>query len=336
MSLTSQLKTVGSPVRQYVEFYAAALAGAKRGTPWGPELQRLLRLADLPPKEPALPPGIEMRLRGMAGTAFDYRLRLYLGDPGMMEAAKWGARFAAGANKTYVRRTLSFFANLEELMRSVDVGDEHLSEDDERLVCRYCSVLAEFETVFRSGVYRPTFPSQLTDSPSPYRNEPLLAVAQDPVVDEVVMLSRSVPSAFGPLIYAVREGVPFVSNPVFSGSRDVGGADADFVIGDALFEVKTGAELNTTELRKALLQLVGYVLLDYDDALAVRKLAVYFVRHKWLATWPLWQFVFPLADVLRYGSDGKEPNEAELLERLAVGRQGMREAATAGELPAEL
>lgn len=336
MSLAGHLKKSGSPVRQYVDLYATALASAKRGTPWGPSLQCVLRLDDLPPKEPQLRPKVETRLRGMAGTAFDYRLRLYLGDLGSLGAARAGAQFAAGRNEALVRRIPLFFANVEELARCLNTRSGQLSEGDERLVCRYCSVLAEFETVFRSGVYRPTFPSKLGAVPSSCRDEPLLAMAQGQVVDEVAMLSASVPSVFGPLLDAVQQGVwSFVSNPTFAGSLDVGGADADFVIGDVLFEVKTGVELSTAEVRKALLQLVGYALLDYDDSLAIRNVAVYFVRHEWTAMWPLWQLIFPLADVLRRAAEQTEPTEAELVDRLAIGREGMREAAANSKMPAD-
>ena len=52
--------------------------------------------------------------------------------------------------------------------------------------------------------------------------------------------------------------------PAFAGSTDIGGADADFIVGGLLLDCKattTPTRLGSTEIG----QLAGYLLLDYDD-----------------------------------------------------------------------
>ena len=107
-------------------------------------------------------------------------------------------------------------------------------------------------------------------------------------------LSRSVEIVFRPLIDIVISGsVPYFANPMFAGSIAIGGADADFVIGDTLFELKAIKALAPAAVRKALQQLVGYCLLDLDDRYGIRSVGVYFVRQEWVCSWPLWRLVFP-------------------------------------------
>ena len=104
-------------------------------------------------------------------------------------------------------------------------------------------------------------------------------------MDDLLTLSRSVPETLGPLIEAVRSGVAYIANPIFAGGSDVGGADGDFIIADTLFELKVGAELDAAAVRSALIQMVGYALLDYSDIFAIRQVAVCFARHRWVAAW---------------------------------------------------
>jgi hypothetical protein len=52
---------------------------------------------------------------------------------------------------------------------------------------------------------------------------------------------------------------------------------------------------------------VGYCLLDLNDRYGIRSVAVYFVRHEWMCSWPLWRLVFPPADVVRFAREGHEP-----------------------------
>jgi len=78
---------------------------------------------------------------------------------------------------------------------------------------------------------------------------------------------------------------PVILNPVFSQSLLVGGADADFVAGGCLVELKTTARtsMTTNELR----QLVTYALLDDIDEHHIRDVALFFIRRPQFLTWNL-------------------------------------------------
>lgn len=58
---------------------------------------------------------------------------------------------------------------------------------------------------------------------------------------------------------------------------DVGGADFDLLVNGCLFDFKATRrpKITTRQLR----QMMGYWLLDYDDALKIRSIAVSLVRH---------------------------------------------------------
>src|SRR5262249_21359892 len=89
---------------------------------------------------------------------------------------------------------------------------------------------------------------------------------------------------------------PAVLNPTFEGSPDVGGADADLILGDCLVEIKT--TLNPCWNRDWLYQLLGYVLLDYADHYQIRSIAIYLARQETIVRWPL-------KDVLTKTADGR-------------------------------
>jgi hypothetical protein len=337
MSLTSHLRSTRSPVRDFIHYYAAAIADAKRGTLWGTQLQRLLTLDRLPVKAAVLPSTAEPRFRGTVGTAFDYRLRFYLPERSTKHlVARSGAMVLAleAREPGVIRQRVEWMMeNLEELLSTIAPGRPTLDDETERLLCRYCAALAELEAAFRSP-YRPQMPTTRNGSRNACGDEPLLDLASSQIVDDVFLLSKSVPEDFGAIIDVVMQGIPYIPNPTFAGSLDVGGADADMIVGETIFEVKTSGTLTIEAVRDALLQLVGYALLDYDDKYGIRNVAVYFARHRWVAGWPLWRLILPVADIIRH-LDETEPSEDEVLERLDAGRQGLR-AAVAAMGPASL
>jgi len=72
---------------------------------------------------------------------------------------------------------------------------------------------------------------------------------------------------------------------MFEGSWAVGGADADLAVGDLLVEVKTREQVTRPWLREALLQLVGYVLLDLGDEHRIRRVGMLLPRQTHMQTW---------------------------------------------------
>ena len=79
--------------------------------------------------------------------------------------------------------------------------------------------------------------------------------------------------------------------PTFAGSQFVGGADADLILDHCLWEVKT-TENPRDRLTPGLRQLIGYALLDWDDAYELNRVGFCFSRQ---AAWTSWR----LSDLVR-------------------------------------
>lgn len=77
-----------------------------------------------------------------------------------------------------------------------------------------------------------------------------------------------------------------ITGPCFSGSPDVGGADADLITDSFLLEIKTHANPAGTA-RDTLRQLLGYLLLDYDDIYKLTRAGIYYARHARLVHWAI-------------------------------------------------
>lgn len=101
----------------------------------------------------------------------------------------------------------------------------------------------------------------------------LLARVPDATAQDVAALLAMVVSRWG-----VLQGQPFVPNPNFALSGALGGADADWVLGHVLYECKVSYLTNPVE-RRHLLQLLGYLLADSDDALGVEAVCLMLPRH---------------------------------------------------------
>lgn len=326
MSLTSELSKRTSPVAQYLRFVGAIVADASRGAPSGDEFKRLLGLSELDVSTVVMP--VDGAAPQMVGTAFDYRLRYHLAPCESRDLVAWsGAAQLTRSDPTTRPLLLRFFSNLDALTaRSAPTG-RALDDEEERLLDGYCVVLAQLEAVYRTGGgWVPELPNARPRTRQP-EDEPLLALAPQPTVADVVDLSRSARRVFGELIQPVADGtLPYQANPVFAGSIAIGGADADFVIGDTVFELKTTKSFKVSAVRAALLQLLGYSLLDYDDRFAIRRLGVYFARQEWVAAWPLWHIIFPPAEVVQHALRRSGPTDDEVAERLVKLRSLMRRA----------
>jgi hypothetical protein len=102
---------------------------------------------------------------------------------------------------------------------------------------------------------------------------------------------------------SVRLTEPLHLGPTFVGSRDVGGADADVIAGRLLLEWKaTLGPRRQSDSRRycsldliTLQQLLGYLLLDYQDEYAIDTLGLYAARYAYLVTWPAAELLGELA-----------------------------------------
>lgn len=78
--------------------------------------------------------------------------------------------------------------------------------------------------------------------------------------------------------------------PVFAGSGDIGGADADYILGGLLLDCKATKDPRRLG-REEIYQLAGYLLLDYDNQFGIDQVGLYLSRQGGLITWDAADFL---------------------------------------------
>ena len=264
MSLTSHLDNRNSPIRQFI--YDTF-----------PNTRPLLKDARqaVRQSETLRPSGAV--IYGTVGTAIDYRFRYYFDVTPVQKLIAWqGARLANMADAQKEELVEGFFSNLEEFLNSSNVRHRILDPNEEEQLARYCYVLALFEQVYRAG---PAIPSPLVerDYSSP---QELLEIVTSNEIEDMSKLSYLFYERFHDTF-----DLPVTLNPTFAGSSDVGGADADFILGRSLIDIKATTKTSIEAL--SLYQLLGYVLLDYDDVYGITGIGLYMARQGLMFKWPL-------------------------------------------------
>jgi hypothetical protein len=288
MTLTSELDDRDGRVRRFIDRCFVVPPGEiRRGLP--AELRERLRSILLPPPEE-----IRGGALGTAGTGFDYRVRLSL-EPLPQEplAAHRGAAVLLGScdakliggreKRIESDGPASFGLTVGRgltvaLVREFFAGLDQLAAEDDTTLAQRCLVLALFEEVYRAAG-------------TLYFDSPLLYLKRGARLDDLLELPTPAQVAdlnqlwlgFADEVETIDRG--FVCNPRFVGSDDIGGADADLLLGDCLLELKCSKrELNLADVLR---QLLGYVLLDYDDVYGVQRVGVYSARQRALVTFGL-------------------------------------------------
>lgn len=302
MSLTSHLNDPRSPVRAFLESqFPNVHAIAQEYKPGLAEVEVIRPRAPFPP-----------HVYRLLGIAFDYRARYYFEDYSSCDTVAFqggiglfmhsACRSSGGLNGPE-----SVWPLLEQLFGTaiLGVGDlsqtgaldstvarlrpmkRRLERDDEQLLARYCIALAYFEQVFRGGLQIKTPILR----PKPLKSvEDILRIPEGGWVEDLCSLSWAFHDNFEHLFLTRRKAR---LNPTFDGSKDIGGADADLILGGCLVDFK--AVLHP-DLERYLYQLLGYTLLDYGDKHKIRELAVYLARHATMLKWPLEELVSRVSD----------------------------------------
>ena len=175
----------------------------------------------------------------------------------------------------------SFFDSLDETLRTIQPIGRRLELDEERVIARYCFVLALLEEVGRSGRYMDSF--LMVPAPRTGLDE-LLAISEDAWINDLCALSTLFYDNCHHLL-----SQPFFPNPKFVGSADVGGADADMIVDRCLIEIKSSIQPKIEA--KWLHQIAGYILLDYDDQYNFHSVGIYMARQGKLLQWPIGDFL---------------------------------------------
>ncbi|WP_310728292.1 UvrD-helicase domain-containing protein [Streptomyces sp. N2A] len=277
LSLTAQLKYATSPLSR---FMAAHL-------PHSHNLVRdyQSRIAGLP--YPVQPIDVPYPNWSALGHTIDYRLRLSLGGR-LGDAVTLGvmalAAEPAQAPTFPTRRALHVAG--KNLLAKID---DHLTARttlDDASLTRLCFVAAFFEDIARTGEIRRY--SMLANASPSTGLENLVTAVPDYVLTDINQQLVLAERAFAP--FRALPPAARTCGPVFTGSSDLGGADADFILGGLLLDCK--ATKNPRSLgRDEIYQLAGYLLLDYDNQYGINRVGLYLSRQGGLVTWEAADFL---------------------------------------------
>ncbi|MCC9194438.1 hypothetical protein LOC59_12390 [Arthrobacter sp. zg-Y916] len=283
MSLTSLLRDPQSPVRAYLDGISPFLEALSGRSDRSRAAAKALGLSELAGSRTLVSPfpGTDL---GLAGTAFDFRARIQLGgfDPRRSAAAAGIAQLANYVpfmeNGPHRAKILTEAFGVAEALLREPFSDSDL--DRASILLAYC------EQVARVG------PNAVNGS---------VGVSCDAVVDGASFADQLNPHSLADirsLMFSnadqfetwheqIATGDRYEPNPGFAGSGLVGGADADWVIGDTLIDCKVYGTLTVPKLRDFVRQLLGYVMLDLDDSLGIRQVGIWLPRQKLTPSWSL-------------------------------------------------
>jgi hypothetical protein len=290
MSLTRHLRSRESPIRQFIYESAPQLAAAGTRGRRGQEVassfgfDKLIGLR----AQLAIPEEVKDRQKHavVAGAALDYRLRMDLPEFDFAETVAQRGLDILAANIGVVHRGKHIHAVLEEALGFAyltwkDQGSDPLSLDRASVPLAWC------ESIARIGPYE-ALSGELGRRIKRAKNavDLLLGIDEDLLLD-IAQMRMPIRTLLDEWKRNIQDGAEYVPNPSFLGSAIVGGADADWVIGDLLVELKTREEITSPWLRDTLFQLLGYTLLDLDDSLGVRRVGILLPRQPFFAVWTL-------------------------------------------------
>ncbi|TDB91037.1 hypothetical protein E1264_03160 [Actinomadura sp. KC216] len=257
--------------------------------------------SQLPTSSLILPgPGVGYEA-GTIGTAIDQRLRLaftssvpvdaatLLGVDGCLAAA---ARPRAGRAAHAIAETgRQLVVELAAVVQAMRLDDRHgpmlHADDDEERLARLLLAAAWYAVNLRNPFAFGDTPLCKTaySHPKSFDLTTLLAVPHRDLVDDLLaQLHRAQDGPLNDLRVATTPD-QCRPGPTFDGSIHVS-ADADLIADGLLLDFKSTRRVHNFSL-PAILQLLGYVLLDLTDAHAIDTVGLYLTRAGALVTWPL-------------------------------------------------
>lgn len=222
----------------------------------------------------------------MIGQAIDVRIRGYFAPVTFEGNPEFGLWNTWESGDISPERLWKVTAQLQDRAATLGSPGRRLKLEDEKWFARYCLVLSLFEVFARSGVVAPEL---RTIDPDAVTAERLLAIPNLAWVDDLCALSWTFYDQSKDVL-----ALPAILNPTFSGSADVGGADADLILDGCLLEIKAAVDLKRNK-PEWLYQLLGYVLLDYDDVYGIKTVGLYLARQGRYVCWPLEEYLSILA-----------------------------------------
>lgn len=299
MSLTSGLQSPRTPLRRFLDRELSA----------GPRRVRATYRVRLPHTGVLLPgEGVGFEA-GTVGTAIDQRLRLAFTTTAPLDEATvagiascqlaarasrrrgrsdpvWSALAAVGAQLADAVAT-----QVGELGLAVRERPMLRSDEEEEHLARLLLCAAWYALNYRNPFAFPDTPmvQSVMDAPRGFTLRRLLAVPTRALVDDV--LAQLHAAEDGPLDDLRRDSLASacVGGPTFDGSTDVK-ADADLIADGLLLDFKSTRTVSAFP-QSTVLQLLGYVLLDYSDRYRIDAVGVYLTRAAALISWPVEQYL---------------------------------------------
>ncbi|GAB4528488.1 MAG: hypothetical protein OHK0046_47360 [Anaerolineae bacterium] len=248
MSLTTQLKDPGSPFNAWINSNVNRAGVAAFAHQVNRSFVNL---------KPSVIKGADPSL---VGTAYDYLFRWqYVGSLyDVTLVAYIGARSLGDRHKALMKRVVSL-GNQYEVLRPE------------------CSIiLAWYETLARPGRRNADLLESIK-TPEQAFNKINLADIED-LNMLIEGMSRTWPQD--------KRSQNYKMNPTFDGSELVGGADADWIIDGCLYDCKTTRKQQPITAYEVL-QLAGYVLLDFSDMYKLTHAGWYLPRYNVVYRFPL-------------------------------------------------
>jgi superfamily I DNA/RNA helicase len=279
LSLTRQLKHPNSPMSQF-------MAQHLPNNP-APVRDYLHQIARLP--HPVQPIDVKHPDWSALGHAIDFRLRLSLGSPLGSPVSVGihaiGSRMPLpGAPLPPTRAALRRAG--EDLLSTVDAYLDRSNGFDEDALCRLCFVAGYYEDIYRTGEIRRF--SMLANATPATTLDDLTAAVPAYAIEDIGRQLKLAEEPFAPFRALPPEAR--TCGPTFQGSQDIGGADADFILGGLLLDCKAAIQPGRLG-REEIYQLAGYLLLDYDDQHGINRVGLYLSRQGALIVWSVEDFL---------------------------------------------
>jgi hypothetical protein len=187
------------------------------------------------------------------------------------------------------------FSSYAHFVARVRPERRKLADAAEERLCRYCIIFAYLDWIGRSPSDSMFERMIRLGNPKPIH---MLDAIDVSIVKDLVALSRQFYNQQRALLRSFKTAI---TGATFAGSKDIGGADCDLIIDGCLIDFKTTIRpgIETAQLR----QLIGYWLLDYDDALHISSAAITLLRHGLTHRFSLRDLAGPNADHARLRRD---------------------------------
>lgn len=226
-------------------------------------------------------PGVDT---ARSGTAVDFRARIALNSFDPLDST---AAAGVALLPFHAREVDNGAHRARVLTEAFGVAMQILyAPADESELDRACLLLAHCEQIYRAGAA--ALAGSLGDALDRAERGLEFALRIDaPSLEDLRALMEANADQIDAWRQSITEGERFESNPSFAGSALVGGADADWIVGDVLIDSKAYAKLSVDTLRGFLRQLLGYVMLDLDDAHGIRAVGLWLPRQGLTRIWSL-------------------------------------------------